>query len=329
MEFPTLSAAEVTARLAARRAEKPNNYFAFYSSWIGGITTDPAAMVLPMDDHMVHRGHGVFDTATLRDGKLCRLHAHLDRLLRSAAAARLSSPLPLSREEMVAAIRATCGASGQRDASVRYWLSAGPGDFSFSPAGCHDAAGVFSVVVFGGFPMAAGGIAEVTVPAAVVPHKPPLLAGCKSNNYLLNVLTHLAARDGGGTFGIGVDERGYITEGAVCNASFVTAAGVLLTAPFGNILQGCTLSRALEVAVPQLIAEGLLTAAEQRPITLEEAKAGSVEVFLTGGDTHVMPVVRWDDAPVGDGEVGVVTARLTQMLERDVADNFDCVVDYG
>jgi hypothetical protein len=32
---------------------------------------------------------------------------------------------------------------------------------------------------------------------------------------------------------------------------------------------------------------------------------------------------------VGDGEVGVVTARLTQILERDVADNFDCVVDYG
>ena len=44
-EIPVLSAAEVTARLAARRAEKPNNYFAFFSSWIGGITTDPAAMV--------------------------------------------------------------------------------------------------------------------------------------------------------------------------------------------------------------------------------------------------------------------------------------------
>ena len=83
------------------------------------------------------------------------------------------------------------------------------------------------------------------------------------------------------------------------------------------------------MAVPQLIAEGLITAAEQRPITLEEAKGGAVEVFLTGGDTHVMPVVTWDGAPVGDGEVGVVTAQLTQILERDVADNFDCVVDYG
>lgn len=39
-----------------------------YSSIFGGITTDPAVMVIPMDDHMVHRGHGVFDTAAIMDG---------------------------------------------------------------------------------------------------------------------------------------------------------------------------------------------------------------------------------------------------------------------
>ena len=41
------------------------NYLAFYSSRLGGITTDPALMVVPMDDHLVHRGHAVFDTATM------------------------------------------------------------------------------------------------------------------------------------------------------------------------------------------------------------------------------------------------------------------------
>jgi len=39
-----------------------------YSSVVDGITTDPAAMVLPLDDHMVHRGHGVFDTALIING---------------------------------------------------------------------------------------------------------------------------------------------------------------------------------------------------------------------------------------------------------------------
>jgi 4-amino-4-deoxychorismate lyase len=39
-----------------------------YSSLVGAITTDVAAMVLPLDDHMVHRGHSVFDTAILING---------------------------------------------------------------------------------------------------------------------------------------------------------------------------------------------------------------------------------------------------------------------
>ncbi|KAL5185036.1 D-amino-acid transaminase, chloroplastic [Glycine soja] len=45
-------------------------FLAMYSSIFGGITTDPAAMVIPMDDHMVHRGHGVFDTAAIMDGSV-------------------------------------------------------------------------------------------------------------------------------------------------------------------------------------------------------------------------------------------------------------------
>jgi len=32
--------------------------------------TDPALMVIPFDDHMVHRGHGVFNTAGLAAGKI-------------------------------------------------------------------------------------------------------------------------------------------------------------------------------------------------------------------------------------------------------------------
>ncbi len=50
-------------RNAGKRAEE--NYAAFYSSVLGGIVTDPALMVINMDDRMVHRGTGVFDTAIL------------------------------------------------------------------------------------------------------------------------------------------------------------------------------------------------------------------------------------------------------------------------
>ena len=59
-----------------------DNYLAFYSSRLGGITLDPALMVVPMDDHLVHRGHAVFDTATMtqvlaQTGQFCGLTASL------------------------------------------------------------------------------------------------------------------------------------------------------------------------------------------------------------------------------------------------------------
>lgn len=47
---------------------KKKPYPAMYSSVFGGIILDPAMMVIPIDDHMVHRGHGVFDTSIVLDG---------------------------------------------------------------------------------------------------------------------------------------------------------------------------------------------------------------------------------------------------------------------
>lgn len=41
------------------RKGKQQHFLAMYSSIFGGITTDPAAMVIPMDDQMVNIGHGV------------------------------------------------------------------------------------------------------------------------------------------------------------------------------------------------------------------------------------------------------------------------------
>lgn len=35
-----------------------STFAAFYSSELGGIVTDPALMVVQIDDHMLHRGHG-------------------------------------------------------------------------------------------------------------------------------------------------------------------------------------------------------------------------------------------------------------------------------
>src|SRR5688572_32769682 len=96
--LPKLASGDVLTALAELRRRQPVLYAAFYSSQLGGIVTDPSLMLIPFDDHMVHRGHGIFDTAGLVNGRIYDLEAHLDRFLGSAERSRLT--LPCARDQM-------------------------------------------------------------------------------------------------------------------------------------------------------------------------------------------------------------------------------------
>ena len=160
---------------------------AFFSSLAGGICTDPEGFVLPVDDHGFHRGHAVFDTANVEGGRCYALEAHLDRLCNSASRARL--PLPASRSQLKETILQTIAASGVKDSGgVRFWLTAGRGDFQVTPAKCEGGSSFFAVVLQGD-PLPAPGMrapcAEVTTTQEL---KGQLLATIKTTNYLLNAL---------------------------------------------------------------------------------------------------------------------------------------------
>src|SRR5687767_9363659 len=186
-----LSANDVIDRLRALRAQQPVKYTAFYSSQLGGIVTDPALMVLPFDDHMVHRGHGIFDTAAIVNGKIYDLEAHLDRFLLSAERSKLRiSP---SRAEMRDIIIKTTAVSGKRDGSIRYWLSSGPGSLELSPAAGAEPG--FFVMVFGGLTYPARWYSDgLKVMTTTYPIKPALYAITKATNYLPNVLMQKIGR---------------------------------------------------------------------------------------------------------------------------------------
>src|SRR5687768_11904192 len=132
VSLQVLKADDVLAGLRALRARQPVTFSAFYSSQLGGVVTDPALMVIPFDDHMVHRGHGIFDTAGLVNGRIYDLEAHLDRFLGSAERSKLK--LAGTRQEMRDIIIRTVAVSGRRDGAIRYWLSSGPGSLELTPA---------------------------------------------------------------------------------------------------------------------------------------------------------------------------------------------------
>lgn len=312
---------------AARLRTNPDSQliFAMYSSLIDGIVTDPELMVIPFDDHAVLRGHAVFDTATLSKGCIYRLGIHLDRLFASARAARLKLPFGESEDEnrqrMIDIASQTCVASGRRDGMVRYFLTAGPGNFGFTSAGCEPA---FYCVVFGGMPtMVSKAICETTVRLSTVPMKPPLLAQIKSNNYMLNCMTAMEAQSKGGSFGILVHDNDTIAEAAVLNCVVVTEQGELITPPFDGILAGTTVRKAMELARRHLLGDGgLLTEVRQEVLELATLRAAK-EVFLTGGDTHVFPIKMLDGQQIGDGNApGPVAAKILKLLEQDADKGF-------
>ena len=111
--IPVFASDEAIAALRRSIHGKAANFYAMYSSVLGGIVTDPALMVIPFDDHMVHRGHGIFDTAGLVAWADLRSRGALDRFLRSAGHSKLALPCP--RERMREIIIQTVAASGQRD----------------------------------------------------------------------------------------------------------------------------------------------------------------------------------------------------------------------
>jgi 4-amino-4-deoxychorismate lyase len=311
--IPILSPDLVVARLRQVVHDNARNFYAMYSSILGGIVTDPALMVLPLDDHMVHRGHAVFDTATLAHGMLYQLDPHLDRLLRSAESARIA--LPFRRERLRQIILDTAAASGRRDGSVRYWLSAGPGGFGLGPAEC--VASSFYVVVFKQdfYPESyyRDGIKVVT---SKVPIKPPFFARTKSTNYLPNVLVVLEAKEKGADNGIFIDERGMVAESSNMNVAFVTRERAFRHPRFDGVLSGITIQRVLEFA-RRLVQQGELKEIHIGDVPVAEGRQAA-EMMLIGSSIKVAPVVQWDGQAIGDGQPGPITMKLLEMWNEDL-----------
>lgn len=314
--FPILGGAEFAARLAAPPAPHQQQYFAMYSSVLGGIVTDPRLMLVPADDHLVHRGDGVFDTAKCVAGSLYNLEAHLDRLERSAA--RIFLAPPLDRPTLRAAVVATVRAGGHRDCLVRILLGRGPGSLGINPRDCPSAS--LYITAYAGHPsfMTAhpGGARIVT---SRVPVKADFFATIKTVNYLPNALMKREAVEAGVDFSIAFDAAGHLAEGATENFGIVTADRRLLLPGPEHILAGTTMNRAFELAA-ELVPAGLLAGTGRGAITRAEAQAAA-EVLIFGTTPDVTSVVEWDGQPVGAGCPGPVGAALNALVQRDEREN--------
>lgn len=296
----------------ARSTRKDQTLFSMYSSVADCIVTEPTLMCVPIDDHMVHRGDGVFESFKCIGGNIYNLDVHLARLERSCSAIGIA--MPVSREEMSDVIVQTVRAGGREYSLVRLLVSRGTGTMGINPYACTRSE--WYIVVYE-LPNAGSTMSEgVAVAVSQVPIKPGIFATVKTCNYLPNVLMKKEAIDLGVDYTITLDEEGNLGEGATENVGIVTPERELLMPPPERALAGTTAKRALALA-EKLIKEGLLTVAEYRPITLEMARSAA-EMHIYGTTLNITPVISFDGQTMSDGRPGPVATRLFELLKQEM-----------
>ena len=261
--------------------------------------------------HVEDRGYqfadGVYEVCEVRDGRLIDERRHVERLQRSLGELRIR--LPMSPAALGVVMRETIRRNRVHDGIVYLQITRGVArrDHAFPPPGTRPSI----VVTARNLDMArseraaAQGVAVVTLPDNRWER-----VDIKSISLLPNVLAKQAAREQGAGEAWFVDRDGKVTEGSSSNAWIVTMGGKVVTrAADKGILRGITRT----VLIGAIEAQGLTL--EERPFTVEEAY-GAREAFLTAASQVVLPVVRIDGRPVGNGAPGSVATALRKDFHR-------------
>lgn len=309
---PTWPTPPLPPWMEATRRPFHRDLYAFYSSLLGGIVTEPLLMQVPIDDHLVHRGDGVFETVKTVAGRIYCLNEHLDRLLFSARHIGLVPPEP--REAIRSRLLDTVRAAGQPDHLIRVLLSRGTGSMGINPYDC-PAAHLYILVHKAAVPFMEAHPEGARLVTSTIPVKAGIFATIKTCNYLPNALMKKHAVDHGADFAVNFDERGLVAEGATENIGVVTRDRILVVPRPDRILNGTTMQRAFALADAG-IAEGWLAGKRAADLTRDDL-AAAAEILIFGTTTNVTAVTRLDGHPVGDGRPGPVQQHLNQRILRE------------
>lgn len=260
-----------------------------------------------VEDRGYQFADGVYEVCEVRGGRLIDEVRHMARLERSLRELRIARPM--SPPALAVVLRETIRRNRVRDGIVYLQVTRGTArrDFPFPAEGTRPS---LVVTARNSDPermeqMAAEGVAVVTVPDIRWKR-----VDIKSVALLPNVLAKQAAREQGAREAWLVDAQGRITEGSSSNAWIINRDGKLITHPLGqDILPGITRS----VVIDMVRAQGL--AFEERTFTVEEAYQAR-EAFITSASQTVLPVVKIDGRPVGNGAPGLIATALRRDYHR-------------
>ena len=253
------------------------------------------------EDRGFQFGDAVYEVCEVRSGRLVDETRHMARLARSLG--ELGIGEPMSARAWGRVLRETVRRNRVGDGFVYLQVSRGarPRDFLFPPDRVPP-----TVVCLARNSSAARweAAAETGIGIKTMPDIRWGRCDIKTVMLLPASLAKEAARKEGAAEAWFVDAQGYVTEGGSSNAWIVDRDGRLVTRQVDNaILRGVTRTTLIDLLKRENIE------LVERPFTVEEAKAAR-EAFITSATNIVMPVVKIDGKPVGNGAPGLLSLRL-------------------
>lgn len=282
--------------------------------WLDGQWVDPSKAVVSVFDHGLLYGDGCFEGIRIYNGRIFKLHTHLERIYDSAHRIRLEPAYDI--ETIEAATREAVRRNGLKNGYIRIVFTRGSGTLGLHPFKCPRPSAFIIAADITLYPekMYVEGM------PVIVAKRPRIPIACldpkiKSLNYLNNILAKVEAIDAGVLEAIMLNIDGDVAECTGDNIFVVKDGRISTPDPAAGMLHGITRRFVIDELGPSL---GYTI--EERSHRIEEVKAAD-EVFLTGTAAEVIGVTSIDGKPVGNGKVGSITTELVAEFRRLTREN--------
>ena len=274
-------------------------------------------------DSAVQGGDAVWEGLRLYNGRIFKLHEHLDRLERSARALSFAEIPP--HEEIIDEIKRTLAANKMRDgAHIRLTLTRGVKITSGMDPRLNQSGPTLIVLAEHKPPVyAKTGLSLIT---SKIRRPPPdvLDARIHHANLLNSILAKIEANNAGADDALMLDTRGFVAETNATHVFIVRnfesrASGDLATGRVVACPEGITRATVIEICAAEKIR------CVETDLSLVDVY-GTHEVFCTGTMGELAGIIRIDNRQIGDGNVGTMTKRLSDLyLQRTTAEGVQVV----
>ena len=258
-------------------------------------------------DSAVQGGDAVWEGLRLYNGRIFKLHEHVDRLERSARALWFAEIPP--REKIVEEIKRTLTANKMRDGvHIRLTLTRGVKITSGMDPRLNQSGPTLIVLAEHKAPVyVKTGLTLVTSKARRPP--PEILdARIHHANLLNSILAKIEANNAGADDALMLDTRGFVAETNATHV-FIVRNGDLATSRLVACPEGITRATIIEICATEKIR------CAETDLSLVDVY-GANEVFCTGTMGELAGVIKIDNRQIGDGKVGPITKHLSDLYAR-------------